>query len=182
MSELCPDRFHELATSMDTCTERLGGQYAIWALFGVQGGPATEDDWRQARNDPFPRDRSDAWLLDWKQSINKGRLTLAQRVYLQQLARMCAVAGLSFTKSQINDASAYEHVNFLSSVMKRLMDDNYPGTLVEGHGWFRFFQQLKQRAFSNETTRQDEAPEVTLSQRQFCPDLSWPKCYEGRRN
>ena len=146
MSELCPEHFYELAKENDACSERLGGQYAVWALFRVQGGPVDENEWKSVRGDPYPRDRSRARLLDWRRSLAKGRLSMAQHVYLQQLARMCNVSGLGFVKNQLSEADANDHLTYFPNVMKRLLETNYPERIFGGQGWSKFFMHLHARA------------------------------------
>ena len=72
--------------------ERLRTQYMIWKTIGYQSGPVWIEVWRHVKGrQQYPHPRHPDVILDWDGARRTGRLSPAQKVYVQQAVRAAAI-------------------------------------------------------------------------------------------
>ena len=104
--------------------ERLRTQHMIWKTIGRQAGPVWVDVWRHVKGrQQYPHPRHPDVLLDWDGARRTGRLSPAQRLYVQQAVR---AAGIQATCRAIKNCVEPQH----AEDAPRLLRMHVTGTTV----------------------------------------------------
>ena len=97
--------------------ERLRTQYMIWKTIGRQSGPVWVDVWRHVKGrHQYPHPRHPDVLLDWDGARRTGRLSPAQKTYVQQAVRS---AGIQATCRTIKQCVELQHAEDAPDLLRQ---------------------------------------------------------------